>query len=88
MSEERLDEETERLIFNVTDAGIAHGFAHEDAPTDQMNAAENALRSRIRTLVEEARREGYESDKAFRLRDETASLESQSTKDFLRRHPT
>lgn len=59
MPDDRLDAQTERLIFNVTDAGIAHGFAHEDAPTDKMYAAENALRSRIRELVSEAQREGY-----------------------------
>jgi archaellum component FlaC len=55
--EERLDEETELLMWE-------YRIASRSAATVQ---AQNALRSRIRTLIEEARREG-ESDGARQVR--------------------
>ena len=55
LTDNRLDDVTERRIFNVTDAGIAHGFASDGDGCDGMREAEDALRKRIRELVGEAR---------------------------------
>lgn len=71
-TDDRLDEETERLITGLTVAAVAWG----ESPTNldkadrelerKMDSAESALRSRIRELVEEARK----GEIAFRnLRD-------------------
>ena len=48
---ERLDDETERLMWKLADSGIR-------LDTDWLPSAKAALRKRIRELVEEARKEG------------------------------
>lgn len=60
----KLDEETERLIKDLEDAAT-FDFGRDGFTSK----ARNALRQQITRLVEEARREGYESDKHFRMKE-------------------
>lgn len=61
----KLDERTEQLLRRISEViempEMMQGIA--------AYALERDIRTRIRELVEEARREGYESDKHFRTKD-------------------
>ena len=69
MTEMLLDDVTERAIETFGAAKWKHGRrgATDEVMAEVERHAE-ALRSRIRELVEEARKEGYESDKPFFVR--------------------